>query len=701
MVNYQQAIRAQQMQNSMPRSGNAELLIRNIGHLMRRRGLPFNPHPTVGGRPLHIVQLYSAVMRLGGSKRVTATGSWPAVATRLHFNSVQYPTAAQDMQSYWNTNLAPCEGLLHKYQTQSRRESGSNETTPVKQINPKLNNNRQAHVNGYATPQPNQIHTQPPRSTGTPQAMPSDQQQDTLPLTKGVLYQPADSTVAKRKTQPSPWAGDTVRENPFDNMPRQIEKSPIYHPTFRDISNHGAGEGSTTHGGVNVHAFEKVISDLERHRPNVPAAQELGVVDLRALTMSLRCGAHAEVRLALDTLATLSRIVLDRGGRVIEASEDLIDALVECADEQVEMLAENASEVSDVMLISPYEDVMRGCRHEMETLQEVHEFGTPEYNLDRAVDKLICITTILRNFSFSPHNHSLLAEPCVIKFMTTVIRYLGTRNMLLRTNRNTLDFTKDIVIYLSNVSQTIELSGKEDALCLLHFLLSFAPSPAPTNPGCETVMFTSYSPTVHCYLPPAVDSLAKILTRDEPNRTYYRSIFATDSASSPPYDLLTRAIALAVAPIPNNQTRVLETVVVRQPFLAQGLLAAGILVTLIPTTEHTLARAWLASQDGFALRLLSIVLSLSNKRPPAAQVHPSTRQLVGPDPDPEAYGMITTHAIALLRKLAQRAKDSDSQEGGIPIGVVPKRSTMLRLLRGQVIDPSIVQQVCAYAQLGD
>ena len=39
--------------------------------------------------------------------------------------------------------------------------------------------------------------------------------------------------------------------------------------------------------------------------------------------------------------------------------------------------------------------------------------------------------------------------------------------MLLRSNANTLDFMKDVVIILSNISQEIELPAKEQALCLL------------------------------------------------------------------------------------------------------------------------------------------------------------------------------------------------------------------------------------------
>jgi len=103
--------------------------------------------------------------------------------------------------------------------------------------------------------------------------------------------------------------------------------------------------------------------------------------------MSLQSGITAEVRLALDSILLLT---LDqRLAFELKACEDLVETLVDCAEVQVDFLAENAAEVSDVMLVNSYEDVVRGCRCEQEALQDVMPFGTIEYELDRAVDRLI------------------------------------------------------------------------------------------------------------------------------------------------------------------------------------------------------------------------------------------------------------------------------------------------------------------------
>ena len=490
-------------------------------------------------------------------------------------------------------------------------------------------------------------------------------------------------------------------------------------------------EGCETWAGIEPANLTGIVKQLIELRPNVPAVQELGAIDVRALTMSLRSGIHAEVRLALDTLASLSldsRFLLH-----LENCEDLVEILIDCADEQVDLLAENAAEVSDVMLISPYEELVRGCRLEFETLQEVPEFGSLEYDLDRSVDRLICITTILRNLSFDAANQSYLADPIVIKFMATVIRYLGTRNLLLRSHRNTLDFTKDIIVYLSNVSHEIDLPGKEEALCMLHFLLSLAPCPPPNIPGTEEIMFSAYIPSVHPYLPPAVDSLAKLLARDEPNRTFYKSIFAADSASTPPYDLLTRTFALAIAPVPDHgnadvlrtvqgaerdpeaakkdiegtESGLLARVKARMPYLTQGMLAAEILATLVPGPEHALARSWLLSADGFAVNLLRLVCFLTidiNNLPAAAPVPTPSRHLsvgrsIQSNGSNEGILMITRRAMAVLRKLAEKCKNMESPAYGLLAAVLPSKATVMQALSATDKDRHVVRQIYEYARL--
>jgi len=427
---------------------------------------------------------------------------------------------------------------------------------------------------------------------------------------------------------------------------------------------------------------------------------ELGGIDIHALTMSLQCGIHSEVRLALDTLASLSvepRLQLD-----LRHCEALVETLIDCAEVQVESLAESSAEVSDVMLVSSYEDIMRGVRQEQELLQDIRAFGTVEYNLDRAVERLLCVTTILRNLSFYDANHSLLVDELVIKFLCVVIRYLGTRNMLLRTNQNTLEFMKDIIIFLSNVAHLIELPGREQALCLLHFVLAFAPCPPPTIATSELVTFTPYDPAVHRYLPPALDSLAKLLARDEPNRTHYKTIFAYDGmSSSPPFDLLTKTFGLSIAAIPDQDSKrgsLGPIVEVRKPFLMQGMLSAEILSNLAPGFESGLAKSWLMSDDGFAQNLSRLIISLALETPPQL---PQQRAQVPPKGvEDDAILRITLGGIAVLQRLTEKSRDSEDPNSGVPLSGMPSKERLLLAMqtKNQRLQ-MVLKNMCAYIGL--
>ena len=361
---------------------------------------------------------------------------------------------------------------------------------------------------------------------------------------------------------------------------------------------------------------------------------------------------------ALDALATVSydqRVQFD-----LEKCEDLLEVMVDCAEEQVDVLSEEAAEVSDALDLAPYEDVMRASRAEAESLQDVSEFGTQTYNLDRAADKLIAITTIFRNFSFYEHNHRLLTSTSLVKWLSNTIRLLGTRNMLLRTFYNTQDFYKDMITFLSNITQSLELPSRDDALHILHFLLAFAPQPAPsyTESGGK-VRFTSFVPAAHRYLPPAIDCLAKLLARQDPNRMLYRSIFTASSSSlaisESPLDLLTRAFALSISVLPNRANRsygnsvLLRIVEARKAYLTQGMLAADILTSLAPNNETDLARAWIESEDGWAVALLNLAALLSvDKQPP-----PQKDRQMGLDT--ETFKLITQRALTMMKRLAEKA----------------------------------------------
>jgi len=558
-------------------------------------------------------------------------------------------------------------------------------------VKPPMHQAQQPAINGFSTPQPQ--HPQIPGGipgharnslsrgidTGTPQHASSFTMPSPISATKqtGLAISSPQLDVGTRPAVTAP---------PQDfNLPAELD------PKVRVLD---------TYGGFELGSLNKLGEAISENRPDVPPVGELGLIDIHALTMSIQSGITAEVRLALDIMVNLSKE--SRLQLALKNCEDLMETLIDCAEVQVELLADNAAEVSDVMLITSYEDVVRACRSEQEIVQDLPVFGSSDYELDRAVDRLICITTILRNLTFFEANNEVLCNEVVIKFICVVIRLLGTRNMLLRTHQNTLDFMKDVVIFLSGVSHEVALPGREQALCLLHFLLAFAPCPLPNATGSDRVTFTPYDPAIHRYLPAALDSLAKLLARDEPNRTHYKTIFASDVASTPPFDLLTRTFALAISPIPDDKQEakrgnLVPVVEARKPFLMQGMLAADILSNLAPGFETGIAKSWLTSEDGFSQNLSRLILALCLETSP--QLPHQRAQPVMKGVEDEALLNVTLGGISVLRRLTEKCKDPDDPKSTIPLPGISKEILLGILEIKQPRLQGVIKQLCAYAGL--
>ncbi|CAD6577005.1 MAG: hypothetical protein ASARMPRED_008092 [Alectoria sarmentosa] len=722
------ALRAQQ---GPPRPDNQVQLLQAITQFMQQQQLQFIDRPFIAGRQTNSVQLFVNVAKMGGSKRVDTAGQWPKIAQLLGVATEQCMSAGRELQNYWHANLSPYETYMQTQQQQRQatadqaRVSNHNQggdgnarqqafsptkqmlnqqgqqlmqppshmhaqyQTPQRHMVTTAHEARPALPNGYLTPQQGQAQGRPSSVYSMPQLG-----MQATPRTGHPKEAQKPSTVAKKDADDNRIPQISGNKNwRLEPKMANLDEHKIFEATSLDT-----GDTPPTYGGVELAPasnFVGTVDDLLKYKFSVPKVDELGVIDVRALTLSLRSGIHGEVRLALDTLASLT---IEQNPLHLDSCEDLLEALIDCAEDQVDLLADHAAEVSDAMLISSYEEIARGCKIENAILQDVPEVGTLEHDLDRAVNRLICVTTILRNFSFLELNHTALVDPMVVRFMTTVIRYLGTRTMLLRTNLNSLDFSKDVLTFLTNVSQRIDLPGKEEALCILHFLLSFAPSPTPHSTEDEDLSFSSYVPAVHRYFPHAVDSLAKLLARGDPNRSFYRSIFAADSASAPPYDLLTRAFGLAIAAIPEyGHVNTAGLVKLRAPHLVQGLLAAEIIVSLIPASEHELAYTWLTSRDGFIFSLTRMVSEFSRQPQPSFQQrHVSGRVQ---DNDPHGIITITNRGLAVLRKLAEKAKDAFGSAKGLPPEVMPdKRSVLSALVQANTGDVTVAM-LCGLSSL--
>ncbi|POS85390.1 hypothetical protein EPUL_005022 [Erysiphe pulchra] len=696
---------------------NPENFMKGLVSFMQAKKLPLEMNPIVGNRAISLASLYFAVAKFGGYKAVEAMKGWGDVAAALQFHPVEQRLAPPLLKGIYEKNIYFFEEAISINQQNQRIPiMQPNSTLPAPQISPTKQQNSQTatlshQVSGYI-PQQKQTSIQPlesqqlvaatpakqiqslshqqiPPSNGFPTPQPSQVQLNSLTsqsYSRDNLSKNLETTPPQKSIFPSPSPASATVSRGLTLTSPQIDlhnvRTSLSHKFTLPSVYEPKAFAPDTLGGVEIPSLARLGGELTRVKIDIPAVGDLGTIDVHALTMSLQSGIYAEVRLALDTLVCLSvepRLQLD-----LRACEDLVDTLIDCAELQVELLVENAVEVSDVMLVGSYEDVIRGCRSEQDFLQDIPVLGSLEYKLDRAVDRLICITTILRNLSFYETNHPLLADDLIIKFLCVVIRHLGTRNMLLRTHSNTLDFMKDVVTFLSNLAQQIELPGREQALCLLHFLLAFAPCPTPNSSNSETVIFSSYNPNIHRYLPSAVDSLAKLLARDEPNRSLYK------------------AFALAISCVPENghdlqRANLIPIIEARKPFLMQGILAAGIISSLAPGYETGLAKSWLTSEDGFSQNLCRLIITLSIEANSMALRQPMVPQGI----DTESTFHIILGGTTVLRRLVEKSSNSaDPNSTFSPPGVLAKDSLLIAINILQPKLQAVLKQLYAYVGLG-
>lgn len=705
------------------RSTDHNQFMKMLYDFMQKQGTPIQSFPYIQGKPVSLVSLYTSVLKMGGSQKVTSENKWLLVAMGMGFSPDQSPALAEELMNIYKQNLGSYEMAWIKNQRDMKRAQIARQNPQIPDMRQQQQQPQQKPMTNSQAPQQQQMQQQmqqrPQGASKQPTPVPSNQVRTNLqngyapqpatPVRQQSQYGQPSSTPVRipmditsphgpipspsfsvpptplpqktgAMTEPIPFAAPQPPATPIKEIPSDFK------PKVR---------GLDTHGGFPAAVLGQIGAELMFHKPTIPMFQELGVIDIHALTMMLKSGLAAEVRHALDTLATVS--VESRWSIALESCEDLIETLVDVAESQVQLLGEHSEESSESIAVPAYEEVMRACKAETERLVDIPRFGTIEHELERAADKLICITTIFRNLSFFESNHKALADPNVVRFLSGVIERLGTSKMLLQTYTNTLDFMKDIIIYLSNLSHSITLPSEDEALNLLHLILAFAPQPLPAAVGRENLMFTSYSPSIHRYLPPAVDSLAKLLARDEPNRAFYRTIFLSESTTTPPYDLLTRSFALAISPIPDNTKVTLPQVVeARKPFLEQGMLAAEILAGIAPGPDQGVARSWLSSEDGFALSLLRLVCLLS---PQMGPIH--ARQggkMPNPD-DTQPFARITHRGMAVLQRLAEKSETGVDEASRIPLGVLPKKESLLGALLTVQIDGGIVKQLCTYAGL--
>lgn len=106
---------------------------------MTQRGRALDVNPAICGRQIPLKNIFSLVMRMGGSAAVSKATQWTFVALQLGFPPQLQPQAGQELMAYWMTNLSLYEEAIMANQQQKHirmASQGGQPGQPNSQMSP-------------------------------------------------------------------------------------------------------------------------------------------------------------------------------------------------------------------------------------------------------------------------------------------------------------------------------------------------------------------------------------------------------------------------------------------------------------------------------------------------------------------------------------------------------------------------------------
>ncbi|CAI4828424.1 BGN_3a_G0055250.mRNA.1.CDS.1 [Saccharomyces cerevisiae] len=157
-------------------------------------------------------------------------------------------------------------------------------------------------------------------------------------------------------------------------------------------------------------------------------------------------------------------------------------------------------------------------------------------------DQLSTISMILRNISFSDNNSRIMSRNFYLKrFISDLLWLVLIHPENFTCNRKILNFKKDLVIVLSNISHLLEIASSIDCLLILILVISFGqpklnPMASSSSFGSESLTFNEFQLQWGKYQTFGVDILAKLFSLEKPNLNYFKSILLNKNTGNNLYD---------------------------------------------------------------------------------------------------------------------------------------------------------------------
>lgn len=186
------------------------------------------------------------------------------------------------------------------------------------------------------------------------------------------------------------------------------------------------------------------------------------------------------------------------------------------------------SHLDEVELYTPsYVESLKKIKEEVDNIFTRVNIRNAEDPRILIIDQLSTISMILRNISFSDINATVMCSSHILKrFLSDLLWFLFLDNNKLIFERKILNFKKDIIILLSNISHNLKLDSELDAMLLLLLILSFGEPKISSlkNEDPDEISYSEYSINWGKYQTFGVDILAKVLALNHPNRSFIQSI---------------------------------------------------------------------------------------------------------------------------------------------------------------------------------
>ena len=229
---------ALQVQQQQKKAG----FIQTIRTHVTQQGKHFDEHPSIGGRPVDYLMLWTIVTQLSGYAAVERAGQWQLIANKMGFPQVQYPTAAEELKQLHAHAITQYERMWFAAKQQASKQEqarmhahqmagvgGMDQASPTKTIPNNQQSNQFAQYQQQNQPQatPVQTNAQLPQN-----GMTTPQQQMLQHRRNSSLRKPEQMTpqAMGQSSMPAPSphsAGKAVQRSP--SIKREPSAVPMIH----------------------------------------------------------------------------------------------------------------------------------------------------------------------------------------------------------------------------------------------------------------------------------------------------------------------------------------------------------------------------------------------------------------------------------------------------------------------------------------